>query len=310
MSSYDVISDVHGQADKLTGLLARLGYWVRDGVWRHPDRTPVFIGDLIDRGPQQLETIAIVRNMVDSGGARIVLGNHEYNAIAYATPDPANPGAFLRARSERHRHQHQAFLDAVSEGSPRHREFVEWFKTFPLWVELDGLRIVHACWHPDSLAMLKPLLGDINTLIEESSRKGTPAYEAVETVLKGPEIELGDGRGYCDQEGTWRTNARFRWWDPNATTLRAAAEIPGNAKGADGGPFPELPDDPITPPVEPYPEDGAPVVVGHYWRTGPPAVISANVACVDYSAANEGPLVAYRWDGEEKLQSVKFESYP
>ena len=60
ITGYDVIGDVHGYADKLEGLLVKLGYSHRTGVWGHPERTAVFIGDLIDRGPQQ-------RSTVDSG---------------------------------------------------------------------------------------------------------------------------------------------------------------------------------------------------------------------------------------------------
>ena len=224
---YDVIGDVHGQADKLTGLLDALDYEERDGVWRHPDRTAVFVGDLIDRGPQQLETIGIVRPMVRARSARIVLGNHEFNAIAYATPDPGKSGEYLRTRYDHHRQQHQAFLDAVGEDSPQHLDVIEWFKTLPVRLDLGGLRVVHACWDESSFEVMAhdTLTGE---LIEASSRKGTPTYAAVEIVLKGPEIELGE-TGYFDQDGDWRTRARFRWWDPEATTLRAAAELPGRS---------------------------------------------------------------------------------
>jgi hypothetical protein len=305
-SGYDVIGDVHGQAGKLVGLLDVLGYREQDGVWRHPDRTAVFIGDLIDRGPQQLETIEIVRPMVSAGAARIVLGNHEFNAIAYATPDPAKPGEYLRTRfgddGPRHRVQHEAFLDAVGEDSSRHLELVEWFRTFPMWLDLGGLRAVHACWHERSF---EALAGATLTraLVEASSRNGTPEYAAVEIILKGPEIELGDYHCYLDPDDHPRTTARYRWWDPKATTLRAAAEIPGGAVGCDGEPFGELPDDPIDPPVPPYVDD-VPVIVGHYWRTGEPKVITSKVACVDFSAAKAGPLVAYRWSrGETELTS-------
>ncbi len=306
---YDVIGDVHGQADKLIGLLRALGYEDRDRAWRHPERTAVFVGDLIDRGPQQLETIEIVRRMVNAGSAAVVLGNHEFNAIAYATPDPANPGEYLRTRfgpeGGRHRAQHEQFLTAAGEDSALHVEIVEWFKTLPMWLDLGDLRVVHACWDEASFEMLRPKLHDDRSmtaeLIEESNRRGTPAYDAVEIVLKGPEIDLGDDRGYYDKEGTRRTRARYRWWDPRATTLRAAVEVPSGA-------LPELPDDPITPPVPPY-DDDVPVIVGHYWRTGTPDVISERVACVDYSAVAGGPLVAYRWTGETELTSANLVAY-
>ena len=54
--------------------------------YRHPTNIALFLGDLIDRGPQQLECIRIPRMMRDAGSAKILMGNHEFNAIAYATP--------------------------------------------------------------------------------------------------------------------------------------------------------------------------------------------------------------------------------
>ena len=84
MTAYDVIGDVHGHAGVLRGLLAKLGY-VERGAYRHPERQAVFVGDLIDRGPEQLATLRIVRSMVDAGDTLAVLGNHEFNAVAWAT---------------------------------------------------------------------------------------------------------------------------------------------------------------------------------------------------------------------------------
>ena len=71
-----------------------------------------------------------------------------------------------------------------------------------------------------------------------------------------------------------------------------------------------MPDDPIDPPVRPYADD-VPLIVGHYWRTGEPAVITDKIACVDYSAAKGGPLVAYRWsEGDTELTSDNLVAYP
>ncbi len=54
--------------------------------------------------------------------------------------------------------------------------------------------------------------------------------------------------------------------------------------------------------------DGAkPIFVGHYWLTGTPALLSAKVACVDYSVAKGGKLVAYRWDSEPLLENSKLD---
>jgi hypothetical protein len=57
MNAFDIIGDVHGQFDKLVALLSYLGYRDSGDAWRHPSRTVIFVGDLIDRGPKQLATV-------------------------------------------------------------------------------------------------------------------------------------------------------------------------------------------------------------------------------------------------------------
>ena len=72
--SYDIVADVHGEADALEALLKKLGYRSQNGAWRNPDRHMVFVGDLIDRGPRQLDVINIVRRMQDAGTASVIMG--------------------------------------------------------------------------------------------------------------------------------------------------------------------------------------------------------------------------------------------
>ena len=84
VTNYDVIGDIQGHFDKLIGLLSRMGYSEVGGVWRHPERTAVFVGDLIDRGPRQVGVVDLVRGMVEAGAAHCVMGNHEFNALAYS----------------------------------------------------------------------------------------------------------------------------------------------------------------------------------------------------------------------------------
>ena len=47
-----------------------------------------------------------------------------------------------------------------------------------------------------------------------------------------------------------------------------------------------------------------PVFFGHYWLTGEPAIQTPNVCCLDYSIAKGGKLVAYRFNGEDVLDSL------
>jgi hypothetical protein len=298
----DIIGDIHGQCDKLVALLAHLGYSKSDGVWRHPGRTAIFVGDLIDRGPGQMATVELVRGMVDAASARCILGNHEFNAIAWVTADPELPGKFLRDHQKPgNRQQHQAFLDQV-EGSTRQKKITDWFKTLPLWLDIPGLRVVHACWHEESIAVLRPLLGPGQTLTDEvvllGSRKGHPVYEALEVVCKGPEVPLPDGFSFQDQEGKVRREVRVRWWQADLSTYREAAIGPAGDRAM-------IPDVPLPEEWKGHAYSGPPVLFGHYWFAGTPEVISPQFACVDWSVANRGPLVAYRWDGETELRSEK-----
>jgi Calcineurin-like phosphoesterase len=300
--AFDIIGDIHGQHDKLVALLVHLEYSESNGIWRHPYRTAIFVGDLIDRGPKQLETVNVVRAMVESGSAQCILGNHEFNAIAWVTPDPEHPGKFLRDHHKLgNREQHQAFLDVV-EGTPLQKEITDWFRTLPLWLDLPGLRVVHACWHQEAMDLLRPQLGRNNTLSDAAillgSRNGHPVHEAIEVVCKGPEVALSAGVSFQDKEGKIRREVRVRWWLPNAKTFRDAAIVPpGNEE--------MIPDIPLPPEWQGHRYSGAPVLFGHYWFSGKPAVISPQFACLDYSVAKGGPLMAYRWDGEAELSSER-----
>lgn len=323
---YDVIGDIHGHGDRLRSLLRHMGYVVSDGAWRHPSRQAVFVGDLIDRGPSQVGCVAIARSMVEAGSARIVMGNHEFNALAYATPDPDDPTRHLRpghldpappsgSKDDRAKNykQHRSYLDQVGGfGSELHREHLDWFRTLPLWLDLGGLRVVHAYWGDRDIDLVGPLLGPGETLTADllvrASRKGTPEYESIEDLLKGPEVELGGDLGYLDKDGNPRLRARLRWWHTETRSLRDMALIPGGVEKTGGWPADgQLPDHGVPgDAAHPYTSD-VPVIVGHYWESGVPEVLNPKVACVDYSVAKGGLLVAYRWNqGETKLTNDGF----
>ncbi len=74
---YDIIGDIHGCYEELLMLLQKLGYRKQFDCYHHPaGRKAVFIGDLTDRGPHSLKSFWLVKNMVDSGNALYVPGNH------------------------------------------------------------------------------------------------------------------------------------------------------------------------------------------------------------------------------------------
>ena len=301
--AYDLIGDIHGCADTLKALLKALGYTERHGVYKHDHRQVVFLGDFVDRGPKKRETLSVVRPMVEQQTALSVMGNHEFNAVAFATPREDGSG-FLRARNRKHTHQHQAFLDEYAEDPDGWRDVVEWFRTLPLWITVDGLRVVHAVWCPDTVDRIAGehearALSD-DDFLHASNKKGTWQFDAIELILKGQEVELPPGVDYFDKDGNRRSGMRTRWWDDTAETYREA--YLGPPEHRDAVPADPLPDKlPLA-----YGRDEPPVFVGHYWQTGRPRPLAANVACLDYSVGKNGKLVAYRWDGEQELSAEKF----
>jgi diadenosine tetraphosphatase ApaH/serine/threonine PP2A family protein phosphatase len=78
LTHIDVIGDVHGCLDELLDLLRTLEYAPdAQGTWRHADRTAVFVGDLVDRGPNSAGVLKLVMPMVAAGAALAVPGNHD-----------------------------------------------------------------------------------------------------------------------------------------------------------------------------------------------------------------------------------------
>ena len=110
---YDLIGDIHGYADELVQLLEVLGYEKAQGVYRHPERKVIFLGDFIDRGPKIRQVLEIVRPMIEEGKALAVMGNHELNDLAYHTEDPDLPGNFLRQHSDKNVGQHRQTVEQL-----------------------------------------------------------------------------------------------------------------------------------------------------------------------------------------------------
>ena len=299
----DIIGDVHGHADALEALLQKLGYQVRGGIWRHKaGRRAVFVGDLVDRGPRQLDAVAITRRMVEAGTALIVMGNHEFNAIAFATPDPREPGTHFRPRRGSNLVHHGIFLDAVGGmDSVLHRDLIGFFCDMPLWLDLPDVRIVHACWSQAAIDALAPYVDKEHRLTElgrhAALAKGTPAYAACEILLKGPEMKLPPGVWYRDAQGSKRETTRTRWWDASATTIRASCV---EDSVADQLPTEAIPSDSVI-----VLDSAKPIFFGHYWMQGVPRLLSGERTCLDFSIANGGVLCAYRFDGERELDSSK-----
>jgi hypothetical protein len=299
---YDIIGDIHGHADELLELLERMGYDRRRGHYSHPHRRAVFVGDFIDRGPQIREVLQIVRPMVDAGSAHAVMGNHEFNAIAYHTRNPGDNLEFLREHTEKNVRQHLATIRQLT--ADELYDVLEWFRELPLWMEADGIRVVHACWDRSAIDVIENAINDYGRLTTEfmqrAARPGTKLYDAVEVILKGKEVSLPDGVSFKDKDDETRTKTRVKWFvNPGGMTFRDYSLPPRRCI-----PDKRVPDGLVG---TPYAPSGPPVFFGHYWlKSVRPEALGQNVACVDFSVARGGVLCAYRWSGERILSDDHF----
>ncbi|MDX3542438.1 polynucleotide kinase-phosphatase [Streptomyces europaeiscabiei] len=114
---FDIVGDIHGCASELDSLLGKLGYV--DGT--HPQgRTAVFVGDLVDRGPDSPGVLRRVMSMVGSGDALCVPGNHENKY-----------GRHLKGRNVQHTH---GLAETIEQMEGESEEFKKQVREF-----IDGL---------------------------------------------------------------------------------------------------------------------------------------------------------------------------
>jgi hypothetical protein len=304
---FDIIGDIHGRFQTLERLLKKLGYAPDAGVWKHEERRVLFLGDYIDRGSQPRETLHLVRGMVDAGQAVAIMGDHELNAVAYNTLDSSgNP---LREHTDHNKQQHAATLSAFSGHASEWAGWLDWFKGLPLFYEVPGLRAVHACWCERSVERVRHRsLRDMDFLLE-ATEKETEAWEAVETLLKGPEINVARyGLTVHAPGDRRREEMRVRWWgyDAPSYALPKISMPPGALETEQRLEHAEIRHLPNLSP------GGPPVFFGHYKMPHHRgfAPVDQGICCLDYGAGSGGALVAYRWDGEQEPEACRFVAEP
>ena len=118
-------------------------------------------------------------------------------------------------------------------------------------------------------------------------------------LLKGMEVPLPKGCTFKDKSGIKRTRARVRWWDIKSTNYRNATLLDSSLRE-------QLPETPLPVHLPTCTVADKPMFIGHYSLTEPPEPLSSQIACVDYGAGHNGPLCAYRWDGETNLDADHF----
>ncbi len=161
---------------------------------------------------------------------------------------------------------------------------------------------MHACWHQPTIDKLDKIINEDKTLPEEmyytASIEGHDHYKYIENVVKALEEKLPSDKKFDDKDGNPRDAIRIKWWSTEEPTYKNLALTVPKKSMAD------IPDE-IIKNVYLYSGD-KPVFFGHYWMEGKPTIQSNKVACTDYRAGKEGDLIAYRWNGENDLNSNHF----
>lgn len=317
----DIIGDIHGEIDALHALLERLGVDIRHNTAQRP---LVFVGDLIDRGPDSAAVVSLFAQLQDAGLAFGVMGNHELNLLCNERKE-GNGWYFQHDDYAQINNVHIPFNARTATESER--QFIHArLSSLPMVLERADLRVVHACWDAPSAARL-PEVGDAAALslafqktikadllargvseqakaeraefanLKEQSIAPNRYLSAVaeEAVLQqcgnpvkvlssGIEVEIKSPDKPYFTGGKWRFLDRERWWQR---------------------------------PVD------RPTVIGHYWRRRdahldedkqdvwgdvPPFDWKNGVFCVDYSVGRRyverlkgrhtnfnGGLAALRW---------------
>ncbi|QDR69416.1 serine/threonine protein phosphatase [Pseudomonas sp. BJP69] len=305
--SFDIIGDVHGCAHTLERLLDTLGYKRVAGVWRHPRRQALFLGDIVDRGPRIREALHIVHDMVEAGQAFCIMGNHEYNALGWVTPAlPGSGKAFVREHTPRHARLIDETLAQFAQHPADWHDFVNWFYQLPLFIDAGRFRLVHACWDRQLIEPLRQQYPDGRIdehFIQASAVSNSFAATVCNRLLRGTDMRLPDGLTLTGGDGLTRAFFRTKFWEEDPQTYGDIVFQPDALPA-------EVANAPLSHSQKNallrYAEDEPMLFVGHYWRSGHPAPIRPNLACLDYSAVLYGKLAAYRLDEETRIDPHKF----
>jgi len=284
----DLLGDIHGELPALDALVALLGYTSNGN---HPQgRRLVFLGDLIDRGPDSPGVVRRVADMVERGRALALMGNHDLNAIL-CLPKKENTWLFDHGPVNE--------TETKVAGERERDEILGFLRQLPVAMRRDDLRLVHACWDDASLKTLESETCPVRAFGTHKNRiKAAHIANAdpiarnlalqnenpMKRLTSGPEVRAG---APFFAGGKERHEARHPWWNDYA--------------------------------------DGPLVVFGHYWRIpvtgiqkddglfgGVPlnrTLGSGRAMCIDYSVGGrwhdrhegrrDGPfigrLAALRW---------------
>ena len=265
MAEY-AIGDVQGCFSELRLLLQKIDF---DPVHDHV----YFVGDIVNRGPQSLETLRFIKNLGES--AVTVLGNHDLHLLSVAY------GASKTKRRD-------TFGDIL--GAADREGLLDWLRTRPLLHLTGEFYLIHAGLPPQ---------WDMDTAVN--------CAQEVETVLRGEAAGEFFQRMYGDSPDRWSdelegwprlrfiTNCltRLRYCDRNGVLDMKEKGAPGSQESLDLMPWFK---------VQGRSSKSAKIIFGHWSTLG--YHVEQNCHCLDTGCLWGGKLTAMRLDGDKGVFSV------
>ena len=298
MGGFDIISDIHGQGDRLASLLDILGY----SHGSHPDgRKIIFLGDFIHRGAQQAKTLDIVRNLMARGTADAVMGNHELSLLRYLHE---GPHGYVRPHTEPNDAYHASFFREFPIGSDGLKDAMAWMRGLKIALDLPGFNVVHAFWSKAALESCHPYLDDQGSILESAydfldEVHSPDTVRPFDLLTAGPKYNLPETLYYRGNTGFVKTSTLLYWWKDAALGLEQVIEYGDKLA-------PLLREDQKSEIMSlkssfAYAAE-KPLFYGNYSHCEPPRLFGQNATCLDF----QHNITAYRWDeGDSVLEPQK-----
>ena len=258
----DIVGDIHGEYDALCSLLRHLGY---DQQGNHPDnRTLVFVGDFCDRGPNSPAVLALAQELVESGRAVAVLGNHEINLLREDAKDGS--GWFFDARVKHDNEKYAPYrrLDAAAR-----ERIVAFLSKLPIGLERADLRVIHATWQNEQIEVARTLpMGSVRQHYDgwELAAKHEAAQTELEQLMAAELEQWEHGLENMNREPQFlHAHAEF---ESNKQMKNPLKVLTSGVERKGTVPFYASGKWRFVERVQWWDEydDAIPVVVGHYWR--------------------------------------------
>lgn len=287
MYSLDFIGDIHGHYSKFIQLLDKLGYCYDSisNTYVHPlDRKIVILGDFINVGMNNSEVLSCLYNMNKKGSAYIISGNHEYFlALLYVkTIQNKNTLWYYIQRD-----YFPIYTEFVNKKELLY-SYIEWLLELPIFIDFSKSKAIHAIWDEDEIQFIK----------NHNSIKQMIDYISINPEFKERLNKLIMGITYKLKNNTNKPIFfRFKWWE-NSEFIPISQLFMHKTEQ-----FPLQIEEEINLESMKIKTTHYPIFFGHYNLQGFPYLTNPTKCCLDFGGAKGGFLTAYRWNGEEVLDS-------